>query len=67
VRKQMTPLERCALLGHPWRRTACPGWFLCSHCGAVRTPGQVAVSSATGQGSPTSPPEAPSPQQGGRI
>jgi hypothetical protein len=44
MRKQMTPPEHCALLGHPWQRTACPGWFPCSRCGVVRTPGQVALS-----------------------
>jgi hypothetical protein len=44
MRKQMTPPEHCALLKHPWQRTACPGWFPCSRCGAVRTPGQVALS-----------------------
>jgi len=66
MRKQMTPLERCALLGHPWQQTACPGWFLCPRCGTVRTPGQVAVSLHRGQGSLT-PPEVPSPQRGGHV
>jgi hypothetical protein len=49
MRKQITPLERCALLGHPWQQTACPGWFLCPSCGAVRAPGQVALSLPRGQ------------------
>ncbi len=66
MRKHMTPLERCALLGHPWQQTACPGWFVCSRCGAVRTPGQVAVSLPRRQGSPT-PQDGPSPQRGGHI
>jgi hypothetical protein len=67
MRKYMTPLERCAILGHPWQRTACPGWFLCSRCGAVRAPGQVAISSFREKGHPMSSPEAPSPQRGGRA
>jgi hypothetical protein len=66
MRKYMTLLERCALLGHLWQQTACPGWFLCSRCGAVRTPSQVAVSSRE-QGHPMSSPEVPAPQQGGRA
>jgi hypothetical protein len=67
VRKCMTPLERCALLGHPWQQTACPGWFLCPRCGSIRTPGQVVVSLPRGQGTPMSSPEAPSPQRGGHL
>ncbi len=66
MRKQMTPLERCARPWHPWQQTACPGWFLCSRCGTVRTPGQVADSSPRGQGSPT-PPDGPPPQRGGHV
>jgi hypothetical protein len=62
----MTRLERCALLEHPWRQTACPGWFLCPRCGALRVPDQMAASFPRGQGSPMSQ-GAPSPQRGGQA
>jgi hypothetical protein len=53
MKKQMTPLERCPLLGHPWQQAACPCWFLCSRCGAVRAPAPS--------------PDGPSPQRGGHV
>jgi hypothetical protein len=67
MKMQMTPLERCALLGHPWQQAACPGWFLRSRCGAVRTPGQVAVSLPRGQEPPAPSQDVPSPQRGGHV
>ncbi len=66
MKKQMTLLERCALLGHSWQQTACPGWLLCPRCGTVRTPGRMAVSLPRGQGSPM-PQDGPSPQRGGHV
>jgi len=66
MKKQMTLLERCALLGHSWQQTACPGWSIWPRCGAVRTPGQVAVSLPREQRSPT-PQDVPSLQRGGHV
>jgi hypothetical protein len=66
MKKQMTLFERCALLGHSWQQTACPGWSICSRCGTVRAPGQMPLSLPRGQRSPT-PQDGPSPQRGGHV
>jgi hypothetical protein len=67
MKKQMTLLERCALLGHSWQQTACPGWSICSRCGTVRALGQMPLSLPRGQEPPAPSQGTPSPQRGGHV